>query len=92
MRPAIKVSRRYSMLSAVLLAAPVAGWVTQMQSKYGVSPADVGNAWDGIESASGPYGTMGWYWHMPEKTDDNRGLGCAARGARASASSTTRRR
>ena len=62
------------MLAAVLIAtAP--GWVTQMQSKYGVTPSNVAQAWEGIEASAGPYGTMGYYWHAPTRFDDNRGLG-----------------
>ena len=49
-----------------------------LRSSTPAQPADIANAWDGIESATGAYGTMGWYWHWPADADDNRGLGCAA--------------
>jgi len=62
-------------MAAAALFAVAPSWVTQMQSKYGVQPADIANAWEGVESAPGAYGTMGWYWHWPADADDNRGLG-----------------
>lgn len=44
--------KKPAMLAAILSAAP--GWVTQMQSKYGVRPSAVAQAWDGIEASAGP--------------------------------------
>jgi hypothetical protein len=63
-------------MAAAALFSVAPSWVTQMQSKYGVQPAELANAWEGVTSGNaGPYGTMGWYWHWPADADDNRGLG-----------------
>ena len=48
---------------ALLLAAGSVGWVTQMQSKYGVTPANIAKMFDGtapddVKSANG-FKTMG---------------------------------
>eukprot|EP00964_Phaeocystis_antarctica_P116249 scaffold80198_cov73-Phaeocystis_antarctica.AAC.10 len=65
------------MLPALLLAAS-GGWVTKMQSLYGVQASEAARVWAGEvnDTASHVYSTMGYYWHAPREFDSNRGLGC----------------
>ena len=67
------------MLPALVVAAG-AGWVTQMQSKYGATAAHAAEIWAGnlSDTDSQVFKTIGYYWHAPEDVDSNRGLGCAA--------------
>ena len=68
-----------AMLPALVVAAG-AGWVTQMQSKYGATAAHAAEIWAGnlSDTDSQVFKTIGYYWHAPEDVDSNRGLGCAA--------------
>jgi len=67
------------MAAVLALAGSTLGWVTQVQSNYGVQTSDIAKAFEGKEpySAKGddPFKTLGYYWHYPHLTDDNRGLG-----------------
>ena len=67
------------MLPALVTAAG-GGWVTQMQSKYGVTAKHAADIWAGdvSDTDSQVYKTIGYYWHAPEEVDSNRGLGCVA--------------
>lgn len=62
------------------LGVALIGWVTQMQSKFGVQTSHASDIWAGNlnDSSSQIYSTMGYYWHAPQNADSNRGLGCAA--------------
>lgn len=67
-------------MSAVIIAFSTLGWVTQTQSKWGAAPADMANNFMGNMTVTFPYptnsyGVLGYYWHMPADTSDNRGLG-----------------
>lgn len=73
-------------MSAVMIAHAALGWVTQVQSKWGATPGNMsmsfgGSGTDGVtyDYAGGggvpEYGVLGYYWHMPESSSDNRGLG-----------------
>jgi len=66
---------------ALALTGTTMGWVTQVQSKYGVDPAMVARMFNGSQPRTGNgyteshYDTLGYYWHHPVLSDDNRGLG-----------------
>lgn len=64
------------MLPALVTAAG-GGWVTQMQSKYGVTAKHAADIWAGdvSDTDSQVYKTIGYYWHAPQDVDSNRGLG-----------------
>lgn len=61
-----------------LLNLAVGGWVTKMQSLYGVQASEAARVWAGEvnDTVSHAYSTMGYYWHAPHDFDSNRGLGC----------------
>ena len=67
------------MIAALIVTgcAAVAGWVTQMQSKFGVQASHAADIWasDLNEKHSQIYSTMGYYWHAPQDFNSNRGLG-----------------
>ena len=61
---------------STLFVLPASGWVTQMQSKYGVSLENMAAAFDGTaRNGLTAFETMGYYWHWPKDADSNRGLG-----------------
>ena len=66
---------------ALALTGTTMGWVTQVQSKYGVDPEKVAMMFNGTQVAPNnpgnypAYDTLGYYWHHPVLSDDNRGLG-----------------
>ena len=62
------------------LTGSTMGWVTQVQSNYGVQPATIARSFNGtldrtLDSPTAPMETLGYYWHYPHLSDDNRGLG-----------------
>ena len=63
------------------LAGSTMGWVTQVQSNYGVQPATIARSFNGTldrtkhDSPTAPMETLGYYWHQPHLSGDNRGLG-----------------
>ena len=62
---------------ALVLAGATTGWVTQMQSKYGVRPETIARMFNGTQDTklTSSYETLGYYWHHPVLSDDHRGLG-----------------
>ena len=73
-----RLKRRTSgtgMCPALLLAG--GGWVTKMQSLYGVEASEAARVWAGEvnDTESHVYSTMGYYWHAPHEFDSNRGRG-----------------
>ena len=63
---------------ALALTGTTMGWVTQVQSKFGVKPEAVAMSFNGSLANNGVlnhYDTLGYYWHHPVLSDDNRGLG-----------------
>ena len=68
-----------SIAAVVALAGTTLGWVTQMQSNFGVQAADIAKAFSGTleqtDANDDPQKTLGYYWHYPVLADDNRGLG-----------------
>ena len=63
---------------ALALTGTTMGWVTQVQSKYGVKPEMVAKMFNGSQdkpTTENVYDTLGYYWHHPVLADDNRGLG-----------------
>ena len=63
---------------ALALTGTTMGWVTQVQSKFGVKPEAIAMSFNGSldkSNALSVYDTLGYYWHHPVLSDDNRGLG-----------------
>ena len=60
------------MLPALVTAAG-GGWVTQMQSKYGVTAKHAADIWAGdvSDTDSQVYKTIGYYWHAPQDVDSH---------------------
>jgi hypothetical protein len=59
-----------------VLVLPASGWLTQMQSKYGVTNEDMALGFNGtLSKDKNAFQTNGYYWHWPENADSNRGLG-----------------
>ena len=64
------------------LTGTAMGWVTQMQSNYGVKPETIARSFNGTldrtpetDNEHASMNTLGYYWHYPHLSDDNRGLG-----------------
>ena len=58
------------------LVAPALGWVTHMQSNYGMPPEYAAGGFAGNASVpQGGFEAMGAYWHFPLESENNRGLG-----------------
>jgi hypothetical protein len=63
------------------LTGTTMGWVTQMQSNYGVKPETIARSFNGTldrpetDDSMASMNTLGYYWHYPHLSDDNRGLG-----------------
>jgi len=67
-----------SMAAVIALAGTTLGWVTQVQSNFGVTASQIAQSFRGTLPRTGnedPMKTLGYYWHYPALTDDNRGLG-----------------
>ena len=67
----------------LLLAHAALGFIAYFQNKYGVTPEVAAAAWAGEASADDLPGLeiAGDFWHHPERSDDNRGLGGGIVGA-----------
>ena len=64
------------MLSILLLAAPVAGWVSRSQSVYGAQISEIQAMMLGKSTGrSTPQAELGYLWYAPADTLDTRGLG-----------------
>ena len=64
-----------SMAAVIALAGTTLGWVTQVQSNFGVTASQIAQSFRGTGKNNEPTETLGYYWHYPALADDNRGLG-----------------